>query len=197
MSLRDWINIDFFFNLNLVFKIQNAIPDIEVDSVTDIQNILDERGIEAIILDIDQTLVPFGESRIAVGIRDFVIGLASRADLCLLSNVPRRVKRIERIRDLEGQLGIKAIFARKRKPSPAAFEAALAYLQSTPARTLMVGDRIFTDIVGAKNLGIATALVSPINPKSDPFLMVQLPRRVERRYLKFAKWCGHRKKSHD
>jgi HAD superfamily phosphatase (TIGR01668 family) len=197
MSLRDWINIDFFFNLDLLFKLRNAVPDIEVNSVTDIWNILDERRIEAVILDIDQTVVPFGESLISKGVRNFIRGLASRANLCLLSNVPRRIKRIERIRDIERQLGVKAVFAGKRKPSPAAFEAALNYLRSAPAKTLMVGDRIFTDVIGANHLGILTVLVPPINPKTDPFLMVKLPRWVECRYLKFAKFFRNRKKTHD
>jgi uncharacterized protein len=193
MPLRDWINIDFFFNLNLLFKPKNIIPDFEVNSMIDIRDILDERNFEAVILDIDQTLVPFGESRIPEEVRDFISGLASRVNLCLLSNVPRRKTRIERIRDIEGQVGVKAVFSKKRKPSPEAFQTALKYLRSIPAKTLMVGDRIFTDVIGANHLGISTVLIPPINPKTDPFLLVQLPRWVECRYLKLAKLCRNRK----
>jgi len=64
---------------------------------------------------------------------------------------------------------------------------ALAFLESEPSRTLMVGDRLFTDIIGANSLGIATILVPPLNPKTDPFLMVKLPRFFERYYLKLAR----------
>ncbi|MBN1223248.1 MAG: YqeG family HAD IIIA-type phosphatase [Candidatus Aminicenantes bacterium] len=194
MSLRDWINIDFFFNLNLLFKLQNAIPDFEVSSVPDIRNILNERNIEAVILDIDQTLVPFGESQISDEVRDFTRWLVARVNLCLLSNVPRTNARMKRIREIETQLGIKAIFPDKRKPSPLAFQAALEYLRSHPSKTLMVGDRIFTDIMGANHLGILTVLVPPIYPKTDPFLMVKLPRWLEPPYLKFAKWRKNQEK---
>ncbi len=45
------------------------------------------------------------------------------------------------------------------KPSPGMFEASLRQLQAQPAETLMIGDRIGTDIAGAKALGIKTALV--------------------------------------
>ena len=39
------------------------------------------------------------------------------------------------------------------------FDAALGQLGARPAETLMIGDRISTDIAGAQALGIKTALV--------------------------------------
>ncbi|MCY3832988.1 MAG: HAD-IIA family hydrolase [Chloroflexi bacterium] len=45
------------------------------------------------------------------------------------------------------------------KPERGMFEAALRQLDSRPQETLMIGDRIGTDIAGAKALGIKTALV--------------------------------------
>ena len=39
------------------------------------------------------------------------------------------------------------------------FDAALLQLGASPAETLMIGDRIGTDISGAQALGIKTALV--------------------------------------
>ncbi len=45
------------------------------------------------------------------------------------------------------------------KPERGMFEAALAQLGSRPEETLMIGDRIGTDIAGAQALGIKTALV--------------------------------------
>lgn len=45
------------------------------------------------------------------------------------------------------------------KPHPPVFEAALRRLGTSPAETLMIGDRLDTDIVGAANLGIQTAMV--------------------------------------
>lgn len=45
------------------------------------------------------------------------------------------------------------------KPSRGMFEAALRQLQAAPEETLMIGDRIGTDIEGARALGIRTALV--------------------------------------
>ncbi len=45
------------------------------------------------------------------------------------------------------------------KPYPHMFEAALDLLGTDPAETLMIGDRLNTDIIGASRLGIQTALV--------------------------------------
>ena len=45
------------------------------------------------------------------------------------------------------------------KPHPAIFQTALKKFSSTPEETLMVGDRLETDILGASNLGIRTAAV--------------------------------------
>jgi 4-nitrophenyl phosphatase len=45
------------------------------------------------------------------------------------------------------------------KPHPPMFEAALAALGTAPADTLMIGDRLNTDIVGAAACGLRTALV--------------------------------------
>jgi 4-nitrophenyl phosphatase len=45
------------------------------------------------------------------------------------------------------------------KPGPALFEASISILGADPARTLTVGDRLDTDIAGAKAAGLASALV--------------------------------------
>lgn len=45
------------------------------------------------------------------------------------------------------------------KPHPAIFKTALEHLQVNPENTLMIGDRLETDILGASSLGISTAAV--------------------------------------
>lgn len=45
------------------------------------------------------------------------------------------------------------------KPAPAMFAAALKVLGTAPSRTLMIGDRIDTDILGGRRAGLRTALV--------------------------------------
>lgn len=56
----------------------------------------------------------------------------------------------------------------KRKPHPAIFEAALEALDADPARTLFVGDRCYEDVLGARELGMATVLARWFREDADP-----------------------------
>jgi HAD superfamily phosphatase (TIGR01668 family) len=193
MANKSTFNIDLFLNLHLFLKIKNAIPDFELNSLCEIQELLAHIDMEAIILDIDQTIVPYGETKVPKDILDSIQYLKPNYRMCFLSNFPHTETRIKRIRNLEEQTGIEAIYSKRRKPSPAAFELALNYLKSKPEKTMMVGDRVLTDIIGANQLGIQTVLIRALEKKKDPFFMVTLPRFFERPYLNLGKWL-HRKK---
>lgn len=193
MFSKSTFNVDFFLNLHLFFRIKNVIPDYEILRLKDIQGILEKVRIDAIILDIDQTIVPFGETSIPEDILGLIRRLQPNYRMCFLSNFPHRADRVQRIRSIEEQAGIRAIFSRRRKPSPTAFRFALDGLKSEPQKTMMVGDRLLTDILGAKNVGIRTVLVSPLSPNTDPLFMVKIPRLFERPYLKFARFIKKHK----
>ena len=110
--------------------------------------------------------------------------LSKKYKCCLLSNAAPLAKRIQRVKIIEKQIGIKAVFADKKKPSPDAFGQALDFLKLSPQESGMVGDRIFTDIIGANHIGMKTVLVKPLNRKTDPVFLVTLPRFFENMYLK-------------
>jgi hypothetical protein len=188
MANKSTFNIDIFLNLHLILKIKNAIPDYQISSLNEIQRILEHSDIDAIIFDIDQTIVPFGETRIPEEIQKLIRSLQPKYHMCFLSNFPHTEDRIKRIRTIEAQLDIDAIFSERRKPSPAAFHLALEHLGSEPEKTMMVGDRVLTDIIGANQLGIRTVLVAPLDRKTDPFFMVTLPRLFERPYLRLGRF---------
>lgn len=58
---------------------------------------------------------------------------------------------------LEATTGVKPLIA--GKPQPALFELALERLGTRPEETLMIGDRLDTDILGGQRVGCRTALV--------------------------------------
>ncbi|MCD6309669.1 MAG: HAD hydrolase-like protein, partial [Candidatus Eremiobacteraeota bacterium] len=70
-----------------------------------------------------------------------------------------------------------------QKPSPKPFKEAMKKISRPPSSFMMIGDQIFTDILGANRLGIYTILVKPLG--ADSWASKIIPRRfLERYYLK-------------
>ncbi|HHW74588.1 MAG TPA: HAD hydrolase-like protein, partial [Firmicutes bacterium] len=68
------------------------------------------------------------------------------------------------------------------KPRRRAFRKALQILDLTASETAVVGDQIFTDVLGGNRLGLYTILVTPINDKE--FIWTRMIRCLERFVLK-------------
>lgn len=133
-----------------------------MDSVDDID--LQElrcQGIRAVILDLDNTLVPWHKYDIPPRVASWVQALKD-ADIkaCIVSNTnyPKRLRQIAET------LGI-AYATRGMKPRRAGFREALRMLNTSISETAVIGDQIFTDILGGNRLGVLTILVMPIQKK--------------------------------
>ncbi|MDD3705135.1 MAG: HAD hydrolase-like protein [Clostridiaceae bacterium] len=68
------------------------------------------------------------------------------------------------------------------KPSKTAFRRAMKLMNSVPANTAVIGDQIFTDVLGGNRLGLYTILVAPISDKE--FIWTRIIRKLERHILK-------------
>ncbi len=133
-----------------------------------------EKGIRGLILDLDNTIVPWGEDIPPQKIVEFVqkakdIGFR----LAIISNAqPRRVARCGEILEIPG-IGL------AKKPFPSSLKKAQKDLLHLPSsKVAIVGDQIFTDIVGGNLLGFYTILVEPITRKD--FIGTKLFRFFER-----------------
>lgn len=115
------------------------------------------RGMRGIIVDLDNTLVGYGEEHMAAIDASWVAQARERGfAVCLLSNnFTDRVERIGR------ELGVPTVPS-ALKPLPRGFLAALKMLGTTKAATVVVGDQLFTDVLGAKLLGIHAILTEPL-----------------------------------
>ena len=71
------------------------------------------------------------------------------------------------------------------KPFKSGYLKALDMLGVKASEALFVGDQIFTDVIGAKNTGIYSILIEPINKKES--FQVVLKRNLENVVLKFYK----------
>ena len=130
-------------------------------------------GFHGIIVDLDNTLVAYGQDHLAE--EDVAWVAAARARgfaICLVSNnFTGRVTRVGH------QLGVPAISS-ALKPLPRGFAAALRTLGTAKERTVVVGDQLFTDVLGAKFLGLHTILIEPIVAKD--WLGTRILRLLER-----------------
>lgn len=150
-------------------------PDVVVSSVTDIHPAqLVEQGIQAVLLDLDNTLVPWQKVDVPDAVRQWIEGMKEAGlRLCLVSNTRRR----RRLEVLSKELGI-AYVPKAFKPRRYGLRQALHLLQSTPEQAVMIGDQIFTDVWGGNRMGMHTILVLPMARRE--FIGTKVSRLLER-----------------
>jgi uncharacterized protein len=144
-------------------------PRYAADSVSQLSPaVLRSWGIDALMIDLDNTLVVWGEASPRQAVRDWVADLR-RAGIsaCIVSNnLPRRVRAVAASLDLPAADG-------RFKPSADKLRRALRILGSARDRTAMVGDQVFTDILAGNRLGVPTVLTSPLAPGEPTRIRVQ------------------------
>jgi len=153
-------------------------PASQVPTVVDIDLIaLQTRGIRGIILDLDNTIVPWGTREVS----PLLTGWISRAQnaglrLCIVSN-----NMGARVTGIAAALGL-PIVTGALKPRRKALRRALSVMGTTPEATALVGDQLLTDILGGNRLGVHTILVRPQARRE--FVGTRLARLVERLLLR-------------
>ena len=74
------------------------------------------------------------------------------------------------------------------KPGRAGYENAMKQLKTDVSTTLFVGDQLFTDVWGARNTGIHSILVQPIDKKEE--IQIILKRYLEKIVLaSYRRYC--------
>lgn len=160
---------------------QQFYPDLWLDSAYLIDyNELWQRGIRALIFDIDNTLVPHGapadDRAIALFRRLHQTGFS----MMLLSN--NKEPRVKSFCDaLEGA----SYIYKAGKPSGKGYEKAMELMNSDAKTTVFIGDQLFTDVWGARRCKIYSILVKPIDKKEE--IQIILKRRLEWIVLFFYK----------
>lgn len=142
---------------------------------------LNSLGIKYVLLDIDNTLVPYTSpcpDERALGFLDSLRDNGIK--FCFVSNNGR-----ERIERFNADIGA-PYFAKAKKPLLYGINAAMARLGADKTNTALIGDQIFTDIWGGKRAGITTVLVEPIKEVETPFFKFKryFEKRVMREYNK-------------
>jgi HAD superfamily phosphatase (TIGR01668 family) len=152
-------------------------PDFYYRSVHHIDfDALRERGVDTLLVDLDNTLLPRDTNEVPPELVAWSAQVARDGfRICLVSNNWH-----DRVFAVASELGFELV-PKAVKPLPFAFLAALKKTASTRRRAAVVGDQIFTDILGGKLLGMTTVLVAPLSETDLPHTLML--RRLERAVL--------------
>ena len=140
-----------------------------------------DRGIRALVLDVDRTLLPRRQATMPVQAELWLRHARERMPLHLLSNNPSR-RRIGAVADMMGL----TYTTSAGKPRRAALRKVLLDLDLPPAQVALVGDRLFTDVLVGNRMGLFTVLVKPIDPDGEPCRQD----RLQNLELRMARWVG-------
>ncbi len=122
------------------------------------EKILLERGIRLLMLDFDNTIVPYTTNEPSEKIKKWLTEMRnSPIKLCVVSNSKR-----SRVRDFCAEYGLDCI-TRAKKPFSRGIDACLAKYGIPPQEAALVGDQIFTDTLGANGVGVTSVLVKAID----------------------------------
>lgn len=157
-------------------------PDLYLNTVHELDTaVLKSIGIKAIIVDIDNTLVPWGAKVPDKKADELICRLLSEGfKICILSNNSKK-----RVEEFNKCLNLPAIH-KAVKPSKNAFKRAMKLMDSGPENTAVIGDQIFTDVLGGNRLGLFTVLVPPIS--KNEFIWTRFVRLFEKILLKDIKY---------
>lgn len=153
-------------------------PDARVPSIYSIDfEELWERGIRGLLFDLDNTLIEWDNKQPAQKMLQRMQKLKEQGfQVCLLSNnSAQRVCEIAQVLDVP-------FFAPARKPFLRVFQAALRNMGLQPVQTAMIGDQMFTDVLGGNRLGMYTIWVNPLSSKE--FIGTRFTRLLEKAVLR-------------
>lgn len=142
--------------------LKNYFPTWHVSNIYEIDfEKLKAIGIKGIIFDIDNTLVHHGDNSNEKVDAFFAELKKTNLKLIFLSDNSK-----ERIERFNKNINIPYI-EEAGKPSPASYLKALSILQTSKSDTVVIGDQVFKDILGANNSGIKSIHVDFIKLNSE------------------------------
>lgn len=153
------------------------VPYMRVNSINELKpELLKQEGIKAVMVDLDDTLLASNAEHLSQEAKDWIQSLKDhQLSVVILSNGTK--SRVKRVADMLSVTG----FALTGKPF-FGFRKALKTINAKSSETVMVGDQLFTDILGANLLGIKSILVTPLSDRG--LMLTKMLRQIETFILK-------------
>lgn len=159
---------------------KNFFPDIYVKSISCITaSMLLEKGMEAVVLDIDNTLVPHDDPNPTERVKLFLEDMRQNGiKLCVVSNNSEK-----RVAPFYERIGIEYHVSKALKPRVLGYEKAAECMSVQKSKIAAIGDQIFTDVWGANRAGCLSVLVEPITPEGEG-KFIKFKRILEKPFLR-------------
>ncbi len=131
------------------------------DSVTDITiEFTKKNNLKGLILDVDNTLIDYNQNLDEKIIKWCKELKDENIKICILSNT----NKIEKVTKVANALDLKFYYFAK-KPLKFGFKKAQKYLNIDAKNIGVVGDQIFTDVIGSNRMKMFPILVKPLAEK--------------------------------
>lgn len=161
------------------------LPTVAVDKVTDITpELIHAMKANSIILDVDNTLALHGSPEPLEGTVEWVHYMRSKNIhvIIMSNNIKKRVAPFAKKYDLP-------FLYLSLKPVPVAYHLAARRMGVRPRDAVVVGDQIFTDVIGANLAWMKSILLKPVcKEKSLSFTIRRNLEKPIRDYIKRSKW---------
>ena len=163
----------------------SLLPKIIVPALTDVSpELLHRRSIKLLMLDFDNTIVPYTTSTPTEGMQAWLEAMVkSDISLCVVSNSHK-----DRVKIFCKKYGLDCI-THARKPFAKGIRQCLQRYNLPKEQCALAGDQIFTDTLGANRAGIRSILVKSIHNHKvwlkarhvaeKPFIFMARNRRIK------------------
>ena len=134
-------------------------------------------GVKALLLDVDNTLTTHDAPDLTNAVKAWLTDMQTAGfSLIIVSN-----NRAERVAPFAEKIGL-SYYAHARKPLPFGFRAAAKQVGVCRKECVVIGDQLFTDMLGANLAGIPSILLEPIQPETQQKFIV-FKRKIEKPML--------------
>lgn len=160
----------------------NLYPKQYLNNVTEFTlEKIEENGIKGIILDVDNTLIDYYKNMLD-GVEKWCKELQNAGiKFCIASNSNNE----EKVATVANKLNIPYVFF-ARKPLKVGLNKAKTIIGLEEDKIAVIGDQIFTDVLGANRCKMYSVLVEPIEEKDIFITVIKRPIEnwVKKRYKK-------------
>ena len=153
-------------------------PNFKFNRVTDLTlEFLNSQNVNALFLDVDNTLSTHHGEELVSGLTEWIKVMESgNIKLMVLSNGKKK-----RVKKFCEKINLPFV-APSLKPLPFGFLKAIKKVKENKKNVALVGDQIFTDVLGGNFVGVKTILLTPILPENG--ISFKIRRKLESKLLK-------------